>query len=377
VSFRTSLQSRYVEAVNGGAGVVATSLSPQTVSLEDLNGGTLESGDSVLLRAANGQYFQAYNGGGSTLNAASNNRLGWETFKLVRKAGSGTVRTGDVVGLQAQSGAWVSAANGGGGSVYAYGGALGSWESFTVDLATAVPAPSAWRLVWSDEFNDAALDKSKWNLEVRAPGWANEELQAYTSRAENARVENGHLVIEARRDFYNGEYSSARLNTYGKMSFTYGRVEARLQLPSGKGPWPAFWMLPDDFSRGWPACGEIDVMEQVGFDPDTIHATTHSLTYNWKGAQQRTATTNVPGATSGYHVYATEWFPDRIDFFVDDRKYFTSPNDNTGDDAWPFHKKFYLILNLAVGGVWGGALGVDSTIWPRQMLVDYVRVYQK
>lgn len=136
-------------------------------------------------------------------------------------------------------------------------------------------------------------------------------------------------------------------------------------------------MMPDNQSRGWPACGEIDIMEEVGYDQDSIHATTHSQAYNWKSTKQRTAAKTVSGVTTGYHTYALEWFPDHIDMFVDGQKYFTSPNDNTGDDAWPFNKNFHIILNLAIGGDWGGAQGVDPNIWPRQMLVDYVRVYQK
>ncbi len=386
VSFRTTLGNDYVGAQNnGGSTVIATATTAsawETFSLIDINGGTLESGDSVYLEAGNGQYFQALNGGGSSLNAGSNNTQAWETFKLVKQTGSGTIKTGDIVGLQASTGAWVSAANGGGGSVFAYGGALGSWESFAIGLGAPATPPTTptgdWKLVWSDEFNGSSIDTSKWSYEVQKPGWVNNELENYTSRPENARVENGHLVIEGRSDYYQGyQYSSARLKTAGHASWTYGRMEASIQLSGGWGTWPAFWMMPDDFSRGWPACGEIDIMEEVGFDQDSIHATTHSLAYNWKSTQQRTTSTTLAGATTGYHVYAIEWYTDRIDFFVDGRKYYTSPNDNTGDDAWPFHKNFYVILNLAIGGDWGGQQGVDPNIWPRQMLVDYVRVYQK
>jgi beta-glucanase (GH16 family) len=296
------------------------------------------------------------------------------------------VNSGDVVGLQTENGKWISAENGGGGTVYAYGAALGPWESFIYDThgeddngGDGGTLPAGWRLVWQDEFDGARLDESKWSWEVQRPGWVNQELENYTDhRDENARVENGHLVIEGRRDWYSGyEYSSARLKTQGKASWTYGRVEAKIKLPGGWGTWPAFWMMPEDFSRGWPACGEIDIMEEVGYDKDSIHGSTHSLKYNWMASQQRTGATGVSGATTDYHVYAIEWYPDQIDFYADGRKYYSSPNDNTGDDAWPFHKNFYIILNLAIGGSWGGAQGVDPNIWPRQMLVDYVRVYQK
>jgi len=372
---------------NGGGAVIASSTAAQaweTFSLIDVNGGTLESGDSVFIEAGGGQFFQALNGGGSSLNAGSANRLGWETFKIVKRTGGGSINSGDAIGLQATSGAWVSVQNGGGGAVFAYGGALGSWEGLTFLDAVAAggggsgSTPSDWRLVWSDEFDGSNIDGSKWALDIQGPGWVNHEWQAYTSRPENARLENGHLVLEGRNDWFQGnQYSSARLRSVGAGTWTYGRVEARIQLPGGRGTWPAFWMLPDDFSRGWPACGEVDIMEEVGYDQDSIHGTTHSAAYNWTNGKQRTSTTSAGGATTGYHVYAVEWFPDRIDFFVDGRKYLTSPNDNTGDDAWPFHKNFHVILNLAIGGDWGGAQGVDPNIWPRQMLVDYVRVYQR
>ncbi|MFT3776438.1 MAG: glycoside hydrolase family 16 protein [Minicystis sp.] len=382
VTFETQLKSRFVGAQdNGGGAVIATATVAQaweTFTLIDKNGGSLVSGDEVFIKTGGGQYFQALDGGGSTLNAASYNQLGWETFRIVKVNGSGVIHSGDVIGLQAVTkGTWVSAQNGGGGPVFAYGSALGDWEKLVINLGSTTP--SGWKLVWSDEFDGSSIDASKWSYEVQSPGWVNHELQAYTDhRAANARVENGHLVIEGRHDWYNGaEYTSARLKTQGKASWKYGRVEARIQLPGGWGTWPAFWMMPDDQSRGWPACGEIDIMEEVGYDQDSIHATTHSKTYNWKGTQQRTAATNVGGVTTGYHVYALEWFPDHMDMFVDGQKYFTSPNDNTGDDAWPFDKNFHIILNLAIGGDWGGAQGVDPNIWPRQMLVDYVRVYQR
>ena len=382
VSLRTATSNTYLSAANGGGSTLTASATAaqawETFSLVDLNGGSLESGDNVHVRASNGQFLAAVNGGGSGLTASSSAPQGWETFKLVKRSGSGIIYSGDVVGLQSASGAWVSAQNGGWGSVLASAATLDAWESFTLYVGATPPPVSDWRPVWADEFNGTGVDLSKWSLEQQGPGWVNNELQTYTSRSENARVEGGHLVIEARNDWFQGtQYSSARLKTQGHASFTYGRMEAMIQLPGGWGTWPAFWMMPDNFSRGWPACGEIDVMEEVGFDQDAIHGTTHSLAYNFKKPTQRTSTTVVPGVTAGFHLYAVEWYPDRIDFFVDGRKYYTSPNDFTGDDAWPFNKNFYVILNLAVGGDWGGSQGVDPNIWPRRMLVDYVRVYQK
>jgi len=383
-TFRTQLTNHFLCAENGGGSVVnanrAAAQAWETFTILDQNDGALNSGDLIFVRTVGGKYLQAANGGGGSLNAASGNQLGHETFRIVKRQGSGAIASGDLVGLQTLvSGRWVSALEGGGGGVDAHGVALDTWESFRIDLGTPPPPPPTWRLVWQDEFNGNALDGSKWVYEVQRPGWVNHELQNYTNdRRENARVENGQLVIEARRDWFGGhEYSSARLKTQGRASWRYGRVEARIQLPGGWGTWPAFWMMPDDQHRGWPACGEIDIMEEVGYDQDRIHATTHAQAYNWQSAQQRTASTVVGGVTSGFHVYALEWRPDRIEMFVDGNRYYLSTDPNWGDDGWPFNKPFHVILNLAVGGDWGGAQGVDPNIWPRRMLVDYVRVYQQ
>jgi hypothetical protein len=381
VVFRTQGAGTFLGAQNNGGGAVLASATAaqgwETFSLVDVNGGALVSGDTVNVKAGGGQFLRALNGGGGAVDFTATAAQGWEAFQIVKVSGSGTIVTGDAVGLKASTGSWVSAQNGGGSTVSAAGAALQGWETFVIGVGS-VPS-DGWKLVWSDEFNGTSIDESKWAYEVQKPGWVNNELENYTGRrSENARIENGQLVIEARRDYYQGyEYSSARLKTQGKASWTYGKIEARIQVPAGWGTWPAFWLMPDDFSRGWPACGEVDIMEHVGYDPNVIHATTHSKTYNWKGTQQRTTSTPVPGATSSFKTYTAEWYPDRIDFLVDGRKYFTSPNDNTGDDAWPFHKNFYVILNLAVGGDWGGAKGVDPNVWPQQMRVDWVRVYQR
>jgi len=380
VTLRTRLQGRYLAAQNNGGGALtAVATVPrewESFALLDENNGMLNSGDVVSLRAGNGQYVQAVNGGGGAMNVRGTAAGDWERFRIV-KQGGGAIHGGDIVGLQTiVTGNWVSAEQGGGGPVYAYGRAPDSWEELIITVGGS--APGNWRLVWHDEFDGPTIDESKWSYEVQRPGWVNHELQNYTyRRPENARIENGSLVIEARRDFFGGEYSSARLKTQGKASWSYGRVEARIQLPAGLGTWPAFWMMPDNQGRGWPACGEIDIMEHVGYDENVVHATTHSLAYNWRSPNQRTATTWVGGAIAGFHVYVLEWYADRIEVSVDGLRYFTSPNDGTGDDAWPFDKDFHIILNLAVGGDWGGARGVDANIWPRRMLVDYVRVYQR
>ncbi|MGE5433105.1 MAG: family 16 glycosylhydrolase [Syntrophomonadaceae bacterium] len=239
-----------------------------------------------------------------------------------------------------------------------------------------------WNLVWSDEFNYKGLpDSTKWGYDVGGSGWGNEELEYYTSkRSENARVEDSTLIIEARNDNWNGhKYTSARLVTTNKGDWTYGRFEIRAKLPGGKGTWPAIWMLPTEWiygNGGWPDNGEIDIMEYVGYDPGKVHGSIHCNKYNFKQAQQRTSTLPVPDAESKFHTYVMEWYPDRIDLFVDSFKYFTHKNENTGWQAWPFDRNFHFLLNLAIGGTWGGAQGVDDYMLPQRMVVDYVRVYK-
>ena len=244
---------------------------------------------------------------------------------------------------------------------------------------------SQWRLVWSDEFNYTGLpDVKKWDYDVGGHGWGNKELQFYTARRkENARVENGRLVIEARREHWEGsEYTSARLVSRGKADWTYGRVEVSAKLPSGRGTWPAIWMLPTGQTYGgWPNSGEIDIMEQVGFDPDVVHASVHTSAYNHKIQTQKTAEIRVPTSRTQFNVYAVEWTPEEIRCFVNQQHYFTFRNERLTNPAsdyrqWPFDKPFHLLLNVAVGGTWGGQRGVDPAVWPQRLEIDYVRVYQ-
>jgi hypothetical protein len=383
ITLQSERTGHYVSAEGGGGGAVNANRTSargwETFRLLDRNDGALQSGDLVYLQASSGAFLQAEQGGGAGLNAASGNQLDWETFRIVRRSGAGTVSAGDLVGLQTLGGFWLSALEGGGGAVDAHGRALSAWESFRIGFPGGDEGdPGDPQLVWSDEFDGPGIDESKWAYEVQRPGWVNNELQNYTHRRpENARIENGHLVIEARRDYFQGhEYSSARLKTHRKASWKYGRFEARIQVPSGRGTWPAFWMMPDDFRRGWPACGEMDILEHVGYEPNVVHATLHAAAYNWQRAEQRTSTRHVAGATTGFHVYRLDWTPDRIEVSVDGSRYFSMTNPQRGDDWWPFDKNFYLILNLAVGGSWGGARGVDPNVWPQRMLVDWVRVYR-
>jgi len=232
-------------------------------------------------------------------------------------------------------------------------------------------------LHWSDEFNySGAPDTTKWGYDLGGHGWGNNELQLYTSNLRNARVENGNLIIEAHKD--SGTYTSARLISKGKGDWKYGRIEVRAKLPKGRGTWPAIWMLSTDWKYGgWPESGEIDIMEHVGYDPGVIHATAHSQSYNHVKGTQIENTIKVPDAQEEFHLYALEWSENKMDFFVDDNLYHTVPR-NPKDDfkGWPFDQRFYLLLNMAVGGNWGGKNGVDESIWPQRMEVDYVRVYE-
>ncbi len=251
------------------------------------------------------------------------------------------------------------------------------------DSVSVQPDPTAldgWTLVWNDEFDAGSIPSpDKWSYDVGGSGWGNNELEYYTQyRKGNARVENGVLVIEARKEDFSGmKYTSARLVTANKGDWLYGRMDVRAKLPIGVGTWPAIWMLSTDWTYGgWPNSGEVDIMEHVGYDPNVIHGSTHSLKYYFKINTQKTASIRLPDVTQ-FHTYTTEWYADRIDFFVDGKKYLTSPNDGTGWEAWPFDKRFHLILNLAIGGDWGGAKGVDDLAFPQRMEVDYVRVYKK
>jgi beta-glucanase (GH16 family) len=243
---------------------------------------------------------------------------------------------------------------------------------------TASPAPAGWTLVFSDEFDrNGALDSARWGYEI---GYIrNGEAQSYTSRPENVRIEDGTLVIEGRKEAYEGKaYTSASVNTLGRFEFLYGRVEVRAKIPTGAGAWPAIWMLGVNRAQvGWPACGEIDIMENVGFNPLAIHASVHTSDYNHMIGTQKTAIVNVANPWDDFHVYAMEWYPDRIEIFVDGQKYFTFRNEGTGARTWPFDKPQYLLINLAIGGSWGGQKGIDAALFPKRFVVDYVRIYQQ
>ncbi len=249
-------------------------------------------------------------------------------------------------------------------------------------FATSIVFAQNWQIVWRDEFLGNSIDLSKWEHEVNGNGGGNNELQYYTARDTNSFVENGSLVIRALKETFTGpdgtrSYTSARLRTKNKGDWKYGKMEIRAMLPAGVGTWPAIWMLPTDWVYGeWPNSGEIDIMEHVGFDPGVVHGTVHTKAYNGLIGNQKGAAVLIQDATSAFHVYSIEWSPLKIDFFVDNSKYFTFDNEGLGWEKWPFDQRFHLISNIAIGGNWGGLQGVDDSIFPVQMVIDYVRVYQ-
>lgn len=242
--------------------------------------------------------------------------------------------------------------------------------------------PVSRKLVWSDEFNGTGLpDASKWSYDTigNATGWGNNEWQNYTvGQIENAFVEKGNLHIKAIKELSgNRSYSSARLITKGKGDWLYGRIEVRAKLPGARGIWPAIWMLPTGWEYGgWPKSGEVDIMEHVGYMPDSVFASVHTESYNHVIGTQRTKGFYLPNLHERFHVYAIEWDAAEIKTFVDNKMYFSFKKEAAGSKVWPFDKKFHLLLNVAVGGNWGAVKGVDATAFPQEMVVDYVRIYQ-
>lgn len=233
------------------------------------------------------------------------------------------------------------------------------------------------QLIWSDEFNtDGAPSSTNWGYDIGAGGWGNGELQYYTSRSENVIQQSGNLVITAKKELYNGSnYTSARLKTQGKFSFTYGKVEVRAKLPSGIGVWPAIWMLGDNItSLGWPACGEVDIMEYWGYIPNVVSSAIH--TPSSYGNTVNHHSYSLPTAEEEFHVYGVEWTTTQIRFYVDGVLHYTYAPSVFNSSTWPFTNNQFIILNLAIGGNTDGGQGVDDNIFPQQFLIDYVRVYQ-
>ena len=252
--------------------------------------------------------------------------------------------------------------------------------AYPVTFPTLLVKNTTKKLVWSDEFNKPGHpDTTKWayNIGTGNNGWGNNELEYYTNSENNARVDNGNLIIEARKENVGGQnYTSARMLTKGKADWTYGRFEIRAKLPAGLGSWPAIWMLGSNIDQvGWPACGEIDIMEHVGKSLNEIHWSAHSKLYNWPKGTQKTAKAYISDVTASFHVYTLDWSKKEMKFYVDNVLYLTVENENKSDEYYPFVAPQFLLLNLAVGGGFGGPK-VDDSIFPIRMEVDYVRVYQ-
>jgi beta-glucanase (GH16 family) len=236
-----------------------------------------------------------------------------------------------------------------------------------------------WRLVWSDEFNyEGEPDPGKWTIVQKHANRSSSEVQSDEDNRENVRVEDGNLIIQAHNKG-NAWYTSGRLDTYLSGKWTYGRIEVRAKLPQGRGTWPGIFMTASEDIKnayGWPSSGGIDIMQHVGRNPGMVRADVECNEYNQSQGNLKSGTLHVDDPFNEFHIYAVEWFPDRLDFYVDDNKYFTYENAMHGWKTWPFYKDFYLILCLATSGTEGGAYGIDDSIFPVQMLIDYVRVYQ-
>lgn len=253
---------------------------------------------------------------------------------------------------------------------------------------TTAQPHAGWTLTWNDEFNapdGAPVDSSKWVSETGGNGWGNQELEYYTTRAENAFQQGGNLVIKVLQEKYTGadsvtrDYTSARLKTQAKFSQKYGRFEARIKIPRGQGIWPAFWMLGEDISNiGWPKCGEIDIVENIGKEPSLVHGTIHGPGYSGgQGISSPFALPDNSRFADDFHVYAVEWEPKAIRFYVDDHLYATrTPADLPKGTKWVYDHPFFLLLNVAVGGQWPGTPDA-TTQFPQTMLVDYVRAYKR
>lgn len=253
----------------------------------------------------------------------------------------------------------------------------------SIIIVDNTPVDKGWEFEatpqWADEFSGSGLpDATKWGYDIGGSGWGNNELQYYTNSVNNAEVSNGKLIITARKEPFDGKnYTSVRLVSRNKGDFLYGRIEVSAKLPAGRGTWPAIWMLPTDWEYGnWPKSGEIDIMEHVGYDSTKIHFSVHTEAYNHTLGTQKSANRIIPTAMTAFHKYRLDWTPYAIRGYFDDELMFTFVNEGKGQAKWPFDKRFHILLNLAIGGNWGGVQGVDDNIFPALFEIDYVRVYK-
>jgi beta-glucanase (GH16 family) len=249
------------------------------------------------------------------------------------------------------------------------------------------PPPPSYVLAWSDDFsaaNGSLPDPSKWVMETGGSGWGNNELETYTNRTQNAHQQDGNLVISANKETYTGpdgitrQYTSARLKTAGLFEQKYGRFEARIKITQGQGMWPAFWMLGNNIgTNGWPACGEIDIMENIGKEPAIVHGSMHGPGYSGANGLSAASTLSSGKFADDFHIFSVEWEPSVVRFYVDGILYETcTPGDLPAGKTWVFDHPFFILLNVAVGGDWPGSPD-NTTVFPQNMLVDYVRVYTK
>jgi beta-glucanase (GH16 family) len=240
-----------------------------------------------------------------------------------------------------------------------------------------IELPGTFRLLWADEFNGDSYDPDIWSPQVRGDGFGNNELQYYTGLERNIFTDGENLILKVYKEPYqNRNYTSGKLWGQNKKPFKYGRVEVRFKLPAGRGTWPAIWMMPQNsVYGGWPNSGEIDIMEFVGYQPSTIYGTVHRGAGS--GGNGNGSNISIAGKTGEFHVIRIDWEPGYIKWYLNDQLFHTYNNGFAGPAQWPFDQEFYVILNFAVGGDWGGAQGVDDSIWPQEFLIDYVRVYQK
>lgn len=324
------------------------SISQKSLSI-DGNGGTLH------VDVASDHEFSAYTNDSWLAVSPTNATSKTTSLTITVEPNTGGERTGNVV-------VWAG----------------GSRDSISIVQQAGKEAEitcpiSGYELVWNDEFSGSKLG-SDWTWEVKQAGWVNNELQNYVKEDHVATVSDGTLKINLIND--NGTIKSARLYARPNTGWKYGYIEARIRLPKGKGTWPAFWMMPVNF-KSWPADGEIDIMEEVGYNPNVVVSTIHCNKYNNGGTATESASRKVATAQTDFHTYAVEWTANYMTFYADGEKLLTYNNDGSGKDAWPFDAAFYPILNLAWGGAWGGQQGVDESCLPATMEVDYVRVFQK
>ncbi|HET7543392.1 MAG TPA: glycoside hydrolase family 16 protein [Polyangiaceae bacterium] len=350
------------DANSGNAGAAAGSAHGGIASGGTTSGGTTSGG------TANGAAGSSQNEDGGRAGSAHAGANTGGAAQVGASAGHGGTASGGAAGGNASGAAGKSA-----------GGAAGTGGASSVGCTSTT---AGYKLVWSDEFNGekgSAVDSTKWTYDVGGTGWGNDELEYYTSGSNNAALDGaGNLLITAKQESMGGKnYTSARLKTQGLYSFTYGRVEARMKIPQGQGLWPAFWMLGTDIATNpWPACGEIDIMENIGKEPNIIHATIHGPGYSAGSGPTKQYTLSAPVA-SAFHVFAIEWEPNTIRWYVDDTQYSTkTPSDIPSSATWAYAHPFFILMNVAVGGGWPG--NPDSTTtFPQQLQVDYVRVCQK